>query len=151
MQSPEIHKKAISAAFHRKKIFMSSNGEYKWVVQGYEPFCIRDLLKDYEPADIIAGEGQNVPICPYIFNDKHKIWHPDIYIKSKNIIIEVKSTFTYTKYPKQMLAKMNHCKYNCELWIYNRDGSIFEILSRDVETGDLTYLYGKVILGDPLY
>lgn len=147
MQSPEIHKKAMSSSFHRKKIIVYNN--FQWIVQGYEPQCIKDLLNEYEPTEILAGENSKIPTCKYIFNGKNKVWYPDVYLPCINMLIEVKSTFTYNKSPKQTREKILQAPFNTELRIYNKNGSLFEKITKDLETGKLCYVYGnKFILGE---
>ena len=149
MQSPDVFRKAMSTSYHRKKLYESPCGKYQWIVQGYEPYCIADLLEYYHPGDIMAGEGDEVPVCKYVYNGKVRTWYPDIFLYDEEIIIEVKSTWTYTRAAEQIKAKMEFCEYDCELWIYNRK-VLVEIISRDAETGEITYLHNAVVLGVPL-
>lgn len=149
MQSPEIFKKAMSTSYHRKKTYISPDGKYKWIVQGYEPQCIRDLLEIYKPTEIIAGEGQNVPSSKYMFNGKKCTWHPDIYIPSLNKLIEVKSTWTYNRSAQRIKAKVLHCKYDCEVWIYDRN-KLLEKICFDNDTKEIRYLNNIVVLGEKL-
>lgn len=149
MQDPTIQKKAMSTAFHtRKKVTYK---DHIWYVQGYEPFCIKDLLKNFKPNEIIAGEDSDIPSSGYTFNGKRKVWHPDIYLPTIKKLIEIKSTWTYNKAAEQIKAKIEQCDYDCELRIYNSDESIFEIVYRDAETSDISYYYGdKLVLGEPI-
>jgi len=147
MQSPEIFKKAMSTSFHTRKIVKCK--DFKWVVQGYEPFCIKDLLKDYDPSDIIAGEGSNVPNYMYTHNNKEYRWYPDIYIPSINRIYEIKSTWTYSRSFAKIKNKIEQCPVDCELRIYNRDGGLFEKITKD--DNGIHYMYGdKFILGEDI-
>lgn len=142
MQSPDIQSKALASSFKRNKIVKFK--DYKWTVQGYEPYCIDDLLEIYEPDDIIAGLGMNVPSINYFF-EKDRVWHPDVWIPSRNLIIEVKSTYTYNKNPEQLKAKVMQCPYDCELHIYNRDGTMLESITK---YGDkIDYKFGKFVFG----
>jgi hypothetical protein len=48
-------------------------------------------------------------------------YYPDIYIKSQNLIIEVKSTFTYKKQLVKNIIKslsVRKSGFNFEFWIY---------------------------------
>lgn len=50
-------------------------------------------------------------------------YYPDIYIKSKNLIIEVKSVWTYKKNIVKNTIKALRTKesgFNFEFWIYNK-------------------------------
>jgi len=147
MQSPIIYKKAMSSSFHRQKYV--NYKAYEWIVQGYEPQCINDLLVDYDPKDIIAGDTDLIPTCKYKFNNKICTWYPDIYLPIINTLIEVKSTFTYNKSALRTCEKILQSPYNTELRIYNKDGSIFEKISKNITTNKIDYLYGnKFVLGE---
>jgi hypothetical protein len=57
---------------------------------------------------------------------KQKVYFPDIYIPKQNLIIEVKSTYTYSKEYDKNIAKANATKntgYNFEFWIYDGKGN----------------------------
>jgi hypothetical protein len=45
----------------------------------------------------------------YEFEDKKRTYHPDFFLKEKNLIIEIKSTYTYNKYLQKNLAKQKAC------------------------------------------
>jgi hypothetical protein len=45
----------------------------------------------------------------YIFNNENKIYHPDFYIKDLNLIIEIKSFYTYNKELIKNLSKEQAC------------------------------------------
>mgnify|MGYP005854783961 CR=1 FL=1 len=91
--------------FRRKKyIFPSGRVEY---VQGYEPQILDELINHFEEEDIVCGKG--LPEIWYEFNDKRRRYFPDIYIKSRNMIIEVKSIYTYNKGIEQNHYKMTAC------------------------------------------
>lgn len=141
MQNKEIQSKAKATAFSTKNFV---DGKYIWIVQGYEPFCIRDLLDSHHPENIITD---NVPSINYVF-DKDRVWHPDIFLKNTETIIEVKSTFTYDIHAKQMKAKMIHCPYDCELHVYNRNGTLFEKVIKYKDVNFFIYKYGdKFVMG----
>jgi len=90
-QDPDIHAKQQKS--FRPKIFVFPSGK-QYNVQGYEPYIIRDLLKQYHETNIEVCR-KNMPELWYIREDgtRHR-YFPDIYIKSENLIIEVKSTWT---------------------------------------------------------
>ena len=148
MQNADVQSRAMATSFHRQKTVAHEG--YKWSVLGYENFCIQDLLKKYKPEDIHAGIGFDIPSVNYKYDGKNKVWHPDIYIPSEKILIEVKSSWTYSKCADVMKAKMKAAKMNCELYIYNRDGSVFDTVKRYACNGRLKYLHGKFMLGEPL-
>lgn len=89
-------------------------------IQGDEKYAIDILLKKYDEDDILV-DSEYIPIIDY-FDEKDRKYYPDIYIKKDNLIIEIKSTWTFDiKYDKNMI-KYNATKavgYNYEIWIFN--------------------------------
>lgn len=91
-------------------------------VLGNEDLCITELLNHYDEKDIIV-EPKDIPVISYTFDNKKAIYYPDIFIKSKNTLIEVKSDYTYKKHMSRNNTKLKECAkngYNVELWIYNK-------------------------------
>jgi hypothetical protein len=118
IQSPQIAKKQNSSAL-MYKTYISPTGVIHRV-QGYEPHALKDLFTTVSESDIITG-CTSVPNINYIFNNKNRIYYPDIYIKSQNKLIEVKSTWTYISEIQQNNAKALACLnkgYQFEFWIY---------------------------------
>jgi hypothetical protein len=115
-QNPEVSEKTQK---HRTySAIMPSGLEIKY--QGYELVAINELLKNFNELDF-TNVRKEIPQIWY--NDdagkKHR-YFPDIFIPKKNLIIEVKSTYTYSRY----LTKNNIKKhavlqlgYNFEFWI----------------------------------
>jgi len=65
-----------------------------------------------------------MPEIKYFLNNKEKRYYPDILIKSENLIIEVKSDYTYKKdLIKNILKALATRKlgYDFEFWIYDKD------------------------------
>ena len=94
-------------------------------VQGYEPFALNELVKMYQEDDIIT-DRKEIPRITYMINDKKKYYFPDIFIKSINTIIEVKSTWTYKIKVDIIHEKANATQmagYNYEIWIYDGKGN----------------------------
>ena len=128
-QISEIAEKAHRNSYRNKTyIFPSGKQEY---IQGYEHFALDKLIKEefIEENDIITG-CKNVPTIWY--NDelckKHR-HYVDIFIKSQNRCIEVKSTWTAKKKKDNIFLKQNAAKelgYKYEIWIYNCKGEIVE-------------------------
>jgi len=93
-------------------------------VQGFEPYALDELYKLYSEDDIITDRNL-IPKIEYIDNDINRIYFPDIYIKSINKIIEVKSTWTYRTNETKCMIKGKACidkGYNFEMWIYDKKG-----------------------------
>ena len=90
-------------------------------VQGYEPFALNELTKIYNEEEI-KSDRKDVPRIEYTYGNRKKYYFPDIYIPSKQLIIEVKSYYTYNITPEIRELKKNACLnngFNYEFWIYN--------------------------------
>lgn len=64
-----------------------------------------------------------MPIINYIINNKEHRYYHDIYILKDNLIIEVKSDYTYKKdLIKNILKALatRKLEYNFETWIFNQ-------------------------------
>jgi hypothetical protein len=98
--------------------------------QGYENFAIDEIIykMKIDEGNIIMG-CNNVPDIWYIYNDTSHRHYVDIYIKSLNMCIEVKSTWTITKKREQIFLKMEKAKelgYKYEIWVYDYKGTKIE-------------------------
>jgi hypothetical protein len=94
-------------------------------IQGYEPFAITILLKDYTEEQI-KTHRKDVPRIAYIYNDLQKYYFPDIYLPHINCIIEVKSSWTYKKDEDKNKIKKEATEkegYTYEFWIFDRKGN----------------------------
>ena len=119
-QNPDILSKIIKSSFKLKE-FNFSSGRTD-LVQGNEPQALDELVLLYQESDIVTGV-ENVPHIEYIDSEGKKHYHtPDIYIISKNKIIEVKSTWTLFLHEEKVLLCQIFAKkqgYNYEIWVYN--------------------------------
>lgn len=80
--------------------YFNLNGK-KVAVQGYEPQALK-WLRDYtnlEASQVVAGNSTKIPIIDYYDTnlDKWRLYFPDFYIPSSEIIVEVKSLYTLLK------------------------------------------------------
>lgn len=94
-------------------------------VQGYEPFAL-DILNKLYTEDEIKTDRKDVPRIKYTANDKCRYYFPDIYIPSKNMIIEVKSTWTYKCKQDNIKEKAEAtiaAGYTYEIWVFDRNGN----------------------------
>ncbi len=95
-------------------------------VQGYEPQALDELLKIFNEERIVVGKG-NMPEFWYNEDGKRR-YFPDIYIPSENLIIEVKSNWTYSGKEEWYVTnklKMQSCidaGYKYLLMLYNNTG-----------------------------
>lgn len=79
-------------------------------IQGYENKALDILIKDFDEHDIILSNIYNYTgALLYIYNNKTHKYYPDIYIKSLNKIIEVKSNYTYNLDKEKNLLKRECC------------------------------------------
>jgi hypothetical protein len=122
-QNQEIQERTQKNAKKYKEYKMPSGTIIK--VQGYEPFALDELIKIYTEEDIICNR-KNIPRITYKIGDKQKYYFPDIYIPSKNMIIEVKSSWTYKCKEDNIQEKAEATKaagYEYEIWIYDSKGN----------------------------
>lgn len=93
-------------------------------VQGYEPFALDILCKDYTEEQIIT-ERKQIPRIQYIDNDKKRYYFPDIFLPHLNKLIEVKSTWTYKCKKDNVFEKekaTKECGYDYEFWVFDSKG-----------------------------
>ena len=92
------------------------------------------LFTKYSEEDILISNSdirEEIGIINYIIEDSERIYIPDIYIKSENKIIEVKSQFTYNNEIEKNKTKKETCLnlgMSFEFWIINLKGQIHNIL-----------------------
>lgn len=91
--------------------------------QGYENYAYDMLLNNnYINEYDIISDRHEVPKIKYYLNKEYN-YYPDIYIKSKHLIIEVKSIWTYKINIVRNTIKALAVKklgYNFEFWIYDK-------------------------------
>jgi len=118
-QNKEVQAKSEATSYHYKEYMMPSGMIVKY--QGYENLALDELVQEYEEEDILTGRT-NIPTVDYYINDKKHVYFPDIYIKSENKIIEVKSEWTITltrgNVEEKALATVK-AGYRYEIWVYN--------------------------------
>jgi hypothetical protein len=93
MQHPEICEKSHKNSFKLKEYIFPSGK--KCNIQGYENFALDELLyiENIDENDIFTSKME-VPEIWYYDGDKNHRYFTDIYIKSQNKCIEVKSEWT---------------------------------------------------------
>jgi len=117
-QNIEIHEK--QQRFRWKNYIMPSGKIVK--IQGYEDRALDELLLTYEEDEIVI-QRKDIPHFNYIFENKNKVYFPDIYIPKENRIIEVKSTYTYEMDLVKNLSKAQSVKdngYAFDFMIYSK-------------------------------
>lgn len=104
-QNPEILERA-----HRRRSKKYTFPSGKTVqVMGYEPKVLDDLLKSGIPESEIITEKGLVPRIKYHFDGKTRYYFPDIYLPRFNMIIEVKSLYTWKIEKEKNMAKIKAC------------------------------------------
>ena len=95
----------------------------KWIkLQGYEHIGLEILLNYYTEEEILY-ENKDMPEIWYRWNDNS--WHryfPDFYAPKDNLVIEVKSDYTYKVDLEKNLLKEEATKclgYNFEFYVFN--------------------------------
>jgi hypothetical protein len=124
-QNSQIAENMLNAAYNKKQYILPSGKLLHY--QGYENFALDELLhiEKIDENEIITNR-KDVPEIWYIDkNNKKRRHYVDIYIKSQNRCIEVKSTWTNQSknnvFEKQCSGQDLGYKY--EIWIYDKKGN----------------------------
>jgi hypothetical protein len=127
-QNSIISEKTSKCAYKLKSYFFPSGKEIK--VQGYENIALDILFKEGILEEDILINRTEVPEIWWVDNNgKTHRYYVDIFIKSENKFIEVKSTWTYSRDDKK--EKIEKTKeavkekgYLYELWIIDKCGKV---------------------------
>jgi hypothetical protein len=117
MQNAEIAQRCMDNAKKVKKLILPSGNELNF--QGYENIAIIKLLESYNEDEIISLRT-GMPSIQYSHNGTLHRYYPDIYIEKENLIIEVKSAYTFTLDPEKIELKKQACLdagFNYQFWI----------------------------------
>jgi hypothetical protein len=115
---------------HRKKLYVFPSGRVE-KIQGYEGFALNELLNaNYTEEDIVVSYEEIEKITGTIWyrdsENKRRKYYPDIFLKSENKIIEVKSEYTYRAGYTINTRKKKACLdlgLSFEFWIYDEKGN----------------------------
>lgn len=124
-QSPEVQAKSQKTGL-KFKDYTTPNGTIR-KIQGFEHFALDKIFNELKLSedDVITGRI-DVPRVQYADNNgKSHYYFPDIYIKSQNKIVEVKSTWTYSLHKEINKMKWNKTVsdgYIMEFWIFDHSG-----------------------------
>jgi hypothetical protein len=129
MQNPFILEKAFKSA-HKRKEYILPDGTIT-SYQGYENFMLDYMYSIFEQDDVVNRLGE-VPRIPYVYGNTNRYYFPDAYVKSLNLIIEVKSLYTLgTKAnPKELDKNREKFRavidqgYNFLLVVYDSKGNL---------------------------
>ena len=122
MQDPVIAKRAADNAFKFKEYTYPSSRVDK--VQGYEPRALDNLLYEEKihEDDIITSRIEVPEIWWTDDQNKQHRYYVDIFIKSQNRCIEIKSDWTFGKKTDTIFLKQQAVKdagYESEIWVYD--------------------------------
>lgn len=123
MQNSVVFSKSKSKSYATKHYTFPSGKVVD--IQGYEDIALDELIIVHEEQDIVT-EKDIIPVIKYTLEGKHKVYFPDIYLPKCNMIIEVKSTYTYVKEIDKNIAKAkatNNSGYKFQFWIYDNKGN----------------------------
>lgn len=122
-QNQTIQEKIQHSSLKFKEYKMPS-GEIR-KIQGYENLALNELLNYYSENEI-KTRRKDVPRIQYSHNEKDRYYFPDIFIPNKNLLIEVKSEYTFNINIDINYKKRDACitnGYNYEFWIYDNNGN----------------------------
>lgn len=123
-QSPEIQEK-IQKTGKKFKSYTCPSGACR-KIQGYEHFALdRLFLTEKLHESDVYTDRKEVPRISYTDNSKQRYYFPDIWIKSQNKLIEVKSTWTYKLHKETNILKWKASRekgYVHEFWIFSPKG-----------------------------
>ena len=130
MQNPECAERNLKATYKTKQYTMPSGKTISY--QGYENFGLDELLfvEKIDEAEITTSRTE-VPEIWYVDkNGKRRRHFVDIYIKSQNRCVEIKSTWTNQEknsvFDKQKAA--HELGYIYDVWIYTSEGDRIQAL-----------------------
>jgi hypothetical protein len=124
MQNDDVHDKSTRNSKLVRDYILPSGKIVR--IQGYEHWAIELLLKSYSE-DSLLFSNKDKPKIRYIFEGKNKLYRPDIFILEDNLIIEVKSTWTFEKNKEQNLEKEKACieaGYAFRFMIFDHKGKL---------------------------
>lgn len=128
MHDPIISEKASKNSYLLKKYTFPSGNIID--IQGYENYGLDILInKEKIKEEDIITKRKDVPILWYTYNDiKHRHF-VDIYIKSQNRCVEIKSTWTFKKNKEEVLLKQKSAQeagYKYDIWVFDKGAKLVE-------------------------
>jgi hypothetical protein len=124
-QNPDVMDKMTKHMYKMKEYMLPSGKIIQ--IQGYENYGLDELFEkdNIDENDIVTG-CKNVPTIWYEDENGKKRRHfVDIFIPSKNLCIEIKSTWTAKKNGHTIFLKQKAAKelgYGYEIWVYDTKG-----------------------------
>lgn len=107
MHDPTWFKKAQMGRFAKRSVIIEG---YEFMLQGFEEYGLRDLLKSgLKPSEIIHSPTL-MPVITYFWGGKTRRYYPDFYVPKYNWLFEVKSRWTLRSEWGQNMAKREAAK-----------------------------------------
>ena len=110
-----------------KQYKLPSGREIK--IQGYEHFALNALLQTHSEEDIITERRKMPKIFWTDDSEKSHRYYPDIFIKSKNKFVEVKSPWIWKLHKNLNLQKIKAVKsqgFEIDVLLFNAKGELLE-------------------------
>jgi hypothetical protein len=129
LQNPEYAEKQLKASYKRKQYTMPSGNVIDY--QGYENFGFDRLLNEeqIDENDIITKRTE-VPEIWYVDkNGKKRRHYVDMFVKSQNRCIEIKSTWTSKQENSNIYEKQAagiQLGYIYEVWVFDANGHMIQ-------------------------
>jgi hypothetical protein len=128
MQDPSISQKSFKNSYLTKKYTFPSGNIID--IQGYENYGLDILInKEKINEEDIITKRIDVPKLWYYSKEKNHRHFVDIYIKSQNRCVEVKSTWTFKKNKEEVLLKQKSAQnlgYKYDIWVFDEKGELVE-------------------------
>ena len=140
-QNIEIHTKKIKNGYKSKQYIMPS-GKIIYI-QGWENKALDDLLKEYTEDEICAITADIPRITYYDERGKKHYYFPDFYIPKDNLIIEIKSEWTYNKNIPRHNMKRDACLkqgYSFKFMIYQKSNEFRQLECKQLPLDCITIL-----------
>lgn len=124
-----------NTSFKRKKFLFHGRVIH---LQGHENYGLRDIMKKFDMSlkDIVY-KASEMPKIVYLLNGSFHKYIPDFWIPDRNLIVEIKSKYTFEQNYQINILKAMACVdagYDFETWIYNRKGILEHVLTKSVFT-----------------
>jgi hypothetical protein len=128
MQNSEIAERSSRHSIKYKDYHYPSGNTIR--IQGYEDMAIDKLLECFHESEILTKRTDMPEVWYVDDNGQYHRYYPDIYIPSMNLIIEVKSVYTYAQNVRVYHKKRKACLYlgyEFESYIFKnrKDGRMF--------------------------
>jgi predicted AAA+ superfamily ATPase len=107
LQNLTIREKWMKSCKNYKFYSLPSGRQVK--IQGFENLALDILLKRYSEDQIVLTK-EHIPTFKYQRDGINHTYFPDVYIPHENLIIEVKSKYTFNLHKEVNILKMNSVK-----------------------------------------